>query len=321
MRANAPIFSVDKHLCITEWNNKCAAITGFTREETLGRNFVLDFVATGNRTKVEKMLRKGLQGIEIASLEFTMRTADGGNVQILCNATSQRKAAQSLLGKNTQLLDVRDNQESRDSDGGDHVGATMAKRPETVGVICVGQDVTKSKRMQRERDAVVSELKKLIDKANAPIFCVDQEGRLTEWNEMMSDLTERRKEQILGCKFADTVVSDSEGRDKVTKVLHDATKGQDTQNFELPITSVSGKQRHLLLNVTGRRNEHDEIVGCIAIAQDVSSFIKLMEQEGELMRVSHANNAKSEFLATMSHEMRTPLNVIIGMNQLVMDTG
>jgi PAS domain S-box-containing protein len=34
-----------------------------------------------------------------------------------------------------------------------------------------------------------------------------------------------------------------------------------------------------------------------------------------------ANRAKSSFLATMSHEIRTPMNAIIGMTELVLDTG
>jgi signal transduction histidine kinase len=38
------------------------------------------------------------------------------------------------------------------------------------------------------------------------------------------------------------------------------------------------------------------------------------------MQAKAANDAKSQFLATMSHEMRTPLNGIIGVNQLLLDT-
>jgi two-component system, sensor histidine kinase and response regulator len=39
-----------------------------------------------------------------------------------------------------------------------------------------------------------------------------------------------------------------------------------------------------------------------------------------VLQVQAANDAKSQFLATMSHEMRTPLNAVLGMAQLVADT-
>ncbi len=38
--ANAPIFGINAHGQVNEWNNKSAAITGFSREEVLGKNLI-----------------------------------------------------------------------------------------------------------------------------------------------------------------------------------------------------------------------------------------------------------------------------------------
>ena len=38
--ANAPIFGIDAHGLVNEWNNKSEAITGFSRSEVLGKNLV-----------------------------------------------------------------------------------------------------------------------------------------------------------------------------------------------------------------------------------------------------------------------------------------
>ena len=38
--ANAPIFGIDAKGLVNEWNNKSAAITGFSRQEVHGKNLV-----------------------------------------------------------------------------------------------------------------------------------------------------------------------------------------------------------------------------------------------------------------------------------------
>jgi two-component system sensor histidine kinase RpfC len=60
------------------------------------------------------------------------------------------------------------------------------------------------------------------------------------------------------------------------------------------------------------------LVGMIALSMYVAKLVTRLSDS--LHRAEAANQAKRKFLSTVSHEMRTPLNAIIGMNDLLRDT-
>ena len=66
--------------------------------------------------------------------------------------------------------------------------------------------------------------------------------------------------------------------------------------------------------ITPRYNDQQQLEGYTSIRTDVTPTI-LAQQEAEA-----ANQAKSNFLASMTHELRTPLNSIIGYSQLLQTT-
>ncbi len=81
----------------------------------------------------------------------------------------------------------------------------------------------------------------------------------------------------------------------------------------LLVASFTGVQRRLLRNLGEHASEQERINGELARSQTA-----LLE---ESEKACAASRAKSEFLANMSHEIRTPLNGVLGMTQLLLDSG
>jgi PAS domain S-box-containing protein len=83
---------------------------------------------------------------------------------------------------------------------------------------------------------------------------------------------------------------------------------------------VHGRRKWVLARAVGTP-QPDGSTLFNGVATDITT-LKELEQQLEVAReqAQVANRAKSEFLSNMSHEMRTPLNGMLGMTQLVLET-
>jgi len=72
-----------------------------------------------------------------------------------------------------------------------------------IGVLGVGQDITARKMVEIEKAAVAlekatvaQELQTFIDTANAPIFGIDHNGMVNEWNNKSVEITGYSKQEV-----------------------------------------------------------------------------------------------------------------------------
>ena len=152
---------------------------------------------------------------------------------------------------------------------------------------------------------------KLADAQGELVVREDEAGRVTYASEMLCTLVRKRLDEVVGHPIS------LEARSQGTRIAH----ADGSYTFDQEIVTESGPcwiawKEVAVCDETGKTVEIQRVGRDVTARVAAERALAVAREKAEA-----ASRAKSRFLAVVSHEVRTPLNGVLGMADLLLETG
>ena len=197
-----------------------------------------------------------------------------------------------------------------------------------IGYLLIGTDNTARKQVEAEQKQLDQRLRdqqfytrSLIESNIDALMTTDPLGIITDVNKQMEALTGCTRDELIGAPFKNYFTDPERAEASIKLVLSE----KKVTNYELTARARDGKETVVSYNATTFYDRDRKLQGVFAAARDVTERKRLdqvlqeknVELESAKSVAEKANLAKSDFLSSMSHELRSPLNAILGFAQLM----
>ena len=168
--------------------------------------------------------------------------------------------------------------------------------------------------MTRNIYATATKLKAVVANYSGIIWSIDDDSKITLYDGLLLKELGKQSRLIEG-KQLEVYMKHEQYSSMITNIHKTFTEG--AQNW---VSRIDGRLLHA--RSVPIFDEYGKAVSVVGSFDDVTEITLLQEKlEAALTEAQKANDAKSNFLARMSHEMRTPLNAIVGLSELALASG
>ena len=173
----------------------------------------------------------------------------------------------------------------------------------------------------REKTELEQYINMIISNSPDVILVFDTDGYAVLANEAYEQFSGKNSaEGIIGKTLPEVFSDEAHGEllKKMEVMFKETLFTEATVTMEHEIDfGLDGNSRTYLVKVTAMLSDEKTIKGVMVIFNDITEMIQA-RQDAEVAReqAEHSARVKIDFLARMSHEMRTPMNAVIGMTSI-----
>lgn len=174
------------------------------------------------------------------------------------------------------------------------------------------EDFTSSAEEKQARLAAI------VNSSDDAIISKTLDGIITSWNHSAKRMFGFTEDEAIGKHIS--IIIPPARIDEETVIIQSIRAGKRIEHFETVRVAKDGTEKYISLTVSPIKNDNGKVIGASKIARDISFRVEAEKQRNLYTeRLKELSNYKDEFMVMASHELKTPLTVILANLQVLQE--